>query len=1510
MSSQTAPLTDDDIEKMFGGGAAPKPKVTDADIEKMFGDPSAQLSALREPDPGTIDVNALPATSPQQSTLGSPGAAGQGWHGITDAEAAQGEQSYMGQMWRQATSPFTTAGESIQQAKEAEGTVDPALTAGIHTAGSIAFAPAAIATAPLAPVLNWVGEKLDPIARGAAWVAKGMPEGPKHLAPGQRGDMPGEGSQGVQSVRALVNLGSQYLAAKGAGAGIKALRGSPIGEAVRSEFKSVLPTYGREAAPQRTIGNPVQERAAAANAENLRRIGQAVDTKYGGATLKPQDVKVPEAAKAEMPKPPVSVVASATQPAPAPAAPEKPAPTPPSRAGEAIPADRIRALYDKGDLAPPQIAEKLGVDPSVVERVLFSEESAPAPAKPAEAPPSPPPASGQAPAAPAGPKKWYHGSGTKGLTTDALDVSTTAPDSLMGYGVYLTDNPDIAASYAKVRSKRTGTPTIYEATVEPKRVLDADQPAPAEVRAAVAKQAKYVGDGTGENVARAVADPNATTANLIRAFKEDLRASQADQPRMDAGEVSDVMGSLADAIGESGYDAITHRGGQRVGKARGGPEHQVMVPLGKYDAAGVWRPSAIKSFSERAPAAPSAPDVPAAPPRTPDPSGGGAAGPPTMGNRSIGKGGSESGAVRIPTGKEVVQAYDTAEATGQKAYQAVTHPIADAVSKIVDAIPGVKRLRQWGIHESLAIDPTERLYQGHERRIGRIEEGRRQAEIGARALDKATEDLGSHDATEVGKYMDGERPDLPAAAKPQQAAIDRAVADMHQTRTEMLNRNLISQAVFDEYPRFLSRIYRVMAREGRTGFGAAKIAKLSEELYRQDAHGVVVSLPEAEAAMVAQPHNPKVVTGTNAQTLLKFETPQAREAFVKDVQAWDAARRGRGPGAKEGLVVERFEPLPADVRESLGEITSPGDRFAMTLAKSRAKIATHDLLASMESMGKGQKGGDWIMPGPGSPGVKGATGPVLPNYTQVTGRGWGPLEGKYLRNDIHEYATSIVDGSSADAVSSALRGAYGQWKFDRTVGSIPTVMRNLLSSHWMSIEAGVNYLNPRNWPAWKEAIETLAGRNEARRKWATENGIITNDFYSREFKARVDRALSGNDNPVAAVWEALKASKDETLSQTAQQKIINRGASAAGEAVVNPLTAVPGAQTVKRAMGTIYSWENNSRRLAAAIKLERQGLSMPELLKKLDRITENYGRQGGAQQLAQNVPLIGPFARFTWDRYRIFKNNLVDHPVVVGETLLYSYLLKKALEAHFGKNVTDEERKAVEQEFGHQAVAMDPDKTGKVRTYDPRWTFPYGQVIAGPETDRNAGEEGRAWMNYAARILGGGLAPGIEPIMAATTGKDSRGKPVADSFTRHRLGPVGTGAEIWRQYIGPPIFGRHFDQFDAAMHGRPISTRQPVQSPEDVVLGYLTGVSLGKLDIAVARKNLAAIFRARKSEVIGDAKKRIIGGEDADATKAEARDILSPLKGNLKERKETLVEAKKARDALTDAEIERLFGGK
>lgn len=185
-------------------------------------------------------------------------------------------------------------------------------------------------------------------------------------------------------------------------------------------------------------------------------------------------------------------------------------------------------------------------------------------------------------------KKWYHGTGTTGLTADTIDPGLTRIEGLFGAGLYLTDNPAVAESYAKARGKSAGV--VYEAALGDAKVLDLEGRLDQSFYAALEKA--FGGEyGIGEfwdDVAEVAGKGSATNQEVYAALSRAVENySHAE------GVSSDALTELFQEFGihmiAAGWDAMTHTGGIRVGG------------MGKHNVVILIDPSGFLSGSSRRP---------------------------------------------------------------------------------------------------------------------------------------------------------------------------------------------------------------------------------------------------------------------------------------------------------------------------------------------------------------------------------------------------------------------------------------------------------------------------------------------------------------------------------------------------------------------------------------------------------------------------------------------------------------------------------------------------------------------------------------------------------------------------------------------------------------------------------------------------------------------------------------------------------------------------------------------
>jgi hypothetical protein len=188
-------------------------------------------------------------------------------------------------------------------------------------------------------------------------------------------------------------------------------------------------------------------------------------------------------------------------------------------------------------------------------------------------------------------KTWYHGTGTANIKPEFLSSAGTNHENLMGQGVYLTDNPDIAKGYADARSKKTGTPVIYQASVDMKNVLNLEDKAPDDVRKLFASSYNTVGDEPAHNVLTALKNPDATPEDLLQAYRNDVR-EHSHAYGISTNEYVENFQELAGDLKKAGYDALTHTGGKRTGH----DPHQVLIALDPNDFEENGRGKTITSF--------------------------------------------------------------------------------------------------------------------------------------------------------------------------------------------------------------------------------------------------------------------------------------------------------------------------------------------------------------------------------------------------------------------------------------------------------------------------------------------------------------------------------------------------------------------------------------------------------------------------------------------------------------------------------------------------------------------------------------------------------------------------------------------------------------------------------------------------------------------------------------------------------------------------------------------------
>lgn len=199
-------------------------------------------------------------------------------------------------------------------------------------------------------------------------------------------------------------------------------------------------------------------------------------------------------------------------------------------------------------------------------------------------------------------KDFYHGSGTPGLTQPQINPMSTSHENLFGQGLYMTDNPSIAESYARSRATAPASQALYKARLNATKGIDLEAPLEPEFKDIVMKQARALGKDYGMTGEEGLAMPShdaisniengiktgsiKTNQDLFKAFRRMVSDISVEEG-IPTTEFVEHFQELGDAFKQKGYQVFRHTGGLRAGQGK--TLHEVAVLLD---------PSALSEFSQ------------------------------------------------------------------------------------------------------------------------------------------------------------------------------------------------------------------------------------------------------------------------------------------------------------------------------------------------------------------------------------------------------------------------------------------------------------------------------------------------------------------------------------------------------------------------------------------------------------------------------------------------------------------------------------------------------------------------------------------------------------------------------------------------------------------------------------------------------------------------------------------------------------------------------------------------
>jgi hypothetical protein len=244
----------------------------------------------------------------------------------------------------------------------------------------------------------------------------------------------------------------------------------------------------------------------------------------------------------------------------------------------------------------------------------------------------------------------------------------------------------------------------------------------------------------------------------------------------------------------------------------------------------------------------------------------------------------------------------------------------------------------------------------------------------------------------------------------------------------------------------------------------------------------------------------------------------------------------RGSKQDSGILQQR-ENIPQSIRAVMGEVTSPGVRLLATVGKQAEFVARNNLLLEMRKF----EGTDLQPPGSAGTDIVSAN-----KMTQLSGEGWGPLEGWYASSNMKallgdvsqqlatfEQAAAMSGTKPDELLHSTIRKGIEKWagiagasKMLQIVGNPFNFIMNFVGAPRMLVTNG--NLNPKNTlKAWKTSADLIAyainprNASEAAKlvnKYGVTDSAFIGDIKNLDYRQlqKVANEMSGKSNSALA----------------------------------------------------------------------------------------------------------------------------------------------------------------------------------------------------------------------------------------------------------------------------------------------------------------------------------------------------------------------------------------------------------
>ncbi|MCK4384672.1 MAG: sigma-70 family RNA polymerase sigma factor [candidate division Zixibacteria bacterium] len=235
------------------------------------------------------------------------------------------------------------------------------------------------------------------------------------------------------------------------------------------------------------------------------------------------------------------------------------------------------------------------------------------------------------------------------------------------------------------------------------------------------------------------------------------------------------------------------------------------------------------------------------------------------------------------------------------------------------------------------------------------------------------------------------------------------------------------------------------------------------------------------------------------------------------------------------------------------------------------------------------------------------------NTTEAEARGWqkyrlpanygyGELKNKYVHPELYNYITHEVDPVVSATEKVISKFIMNPFKITKTILSMPTQGRNLITNFALSLLSENFIFNPINFHWYGRAVKVFLGRNKGfHKEWTRllRENVVGVEYYGSEVP-KIQSDLMRID-PLD--W---------------------------GEKILKIMIAP--AKLAVRKLGGLYNFNDALFRIATYYKrTEKFGETPKQAVDELDRSLQNYRKLPVAVDILRRFPVFGPFVSFKWN---------------------------------------------------------------------------------------------------------------------------------------------------------------------------------------------------------------------------------------------------------------------------------------